>query len=140
MNPCARIIMSSIGFRLRKERERLGHSQSELAELASTTRKTQFNYETDARRPDADYLAAVAAVGIDVLFVLTGSPEGVPPVLLTDEEKELLLHFRNAPDAVRRAAVGALLSASPVPTPLVKRKLSTRPKLTTGAPRSVKGE
>jgi transcriptional regulator with XRE-family HTH domain len=105
--------MSSIGSRLRQERERLGHSQSELAELGSTTRKTQFNYETDARRPDADYLAAIAAVGVDVLLVLTGSSEGVPPTPLTVEEQELLDHFRKAPDAVRRAAMGALMSASP---------------------------
>lgn len=132
--------MSSIGFRLRKERERLGHSQSELAELGSTTRKTQFNYETDARRPDADYLAAVAAVGIDVLFVLTGSSEGVPSVLLTDEEKELLLHFRKAPEAVRRAAIGALLSASSVPTASAKKKLSTSQRLASGFRQGIKSE
>ena len=118
--------MSSIGFRLRKERERLGHSQSELAELGSTTRKTQFNYETDARRPDADYLAAVAAVGLDVLFVLTGSSEGIPPAPLTHEEQELLDHFRKAPNAVRRAAMGALLSASSAPTVAIKELSTSR--------------
>lgn len=128
--------MSSIGSRLRQERERLGHSQSELAELGSTTRKTQFNYETDARRPDADYLAAIAAAGVDVLLVLTGSSEGVPPTPLTLEEQELLDHFRKAPDAVRRAAMGALLSASPVPAVAVKKKLSTSQKPATKSRRS----
>ena len=110
--------MSSIGSRLREERERLGHSQSDLAELGGTQRKSQFNYETDARRPDADYLAAIAASGVDVLYVLTGNSDGVPPQPLTPEEQVLLDHFRSAPEAVRRAALGALLSSSPSQPPL----------------------
>ncbi|MGI4778327.1 MAG: helix-turn-helix domain-containing protein [Janthinobacterium lividum] len=104
--------MSSIGSRLREERDRLGYNQSELAEIGGTQRKTQFNYETDARRPDADYLAAVAAAGVNMLYVLTGSTEGIPTIQITAEESQLLEHFRNAPNAVRKAAMGALLSAS----------------------------
>ena len=112
--------MSSIGSRLREERDRLGYNQSELAEIGGTQRKTQFNYETDARRPDAGYLAAVAFAGIDVLYVLTGSSEGVPLSSLAPEEEELLDLFRKAPEAVQRAALGALLSAS---TPTAMRKI-----------------
>ena len=120
--------MSSIGSRLREERDRLGYNQSELAELGATTRKTQFNYETDARRPDADYLAAVTSAGMDVLYVLTGSSEGVLMSSLTPEEEELLDLFRKAPDAVKQAALGALLSAS---APAAKRKISASKKSST---------
>ncbi|WP_219214128.1 helix-turn-helix domain-containing protein [Variovorax boronicumulans] len=114
--------MSSIGSRLRDERERLGYNQSDLAELGGSTRKSQFNYETDARRPDADYLAAIAAVGLNVLFILTGSEEGAEPIQFTAEERDLFEHFRKAPSAVRRAAMGALLSAAPASMPKEARR------------------
>lgn len=115
--------MSSIGSRLRDQRERLEYNQSDLAEIGGTTRKSQFLYETDARRPDADYLAAIAAVGLNVLFILTGSEEGAEPIQFTAEERELLKHFRNAPSAVRKAAMGALLSATPTAMPKQERRL-----------------
>ncbi|MDM0091660.1 MULTISPECIES: helix-turn-helix transcriptional regulator [unclassified Variovorax] len=114
--------MSSIGSRLRDQRERLEYNQSDLAEIGGTTRKSQFLYETDARRPDADYLAAIAAVGLNVLFILTGSEEGAEPIQFTAEERDLLEHFRKAPSAVRKAAMGALLSATPTAMPRQERR------------------
>lgn len=65
--------MSTIGERLRKERERLGLNQTAFAEAGGVQKRAQINYEKDERFPDAGYLAAVAAVGVDVLFVLTGT-------------------------------------------------------------------
>lgn len=105
--------LSSIGSRLRDERERLGYSQSRWCELCGTTRKTQFLYETDARRPDADYLAAAAEARADVLFIVTGATEQTSPKTLTGEEQALVQHYRAAPPAVRKAALAALLSALP---------------------------
>lgn len=110
--------MSSIGDRLREERERLGLNQTQLAELAGTTRKSQFNYETNARKADSDYLVAVAAAGVDVLYVLTGEKAGSPAASLTAEEQTMLAYFREASKEVRRAALGALLGAAPGPGPL----------------------
>lgn len=66
-----------LGDRLREERERLGFKQSDFAALAGSTRKTQFNYESGERNPDAAYLQAILGVGADVLYILTGRP-GVP--------------------------------------------------------------
>lgn len=105
--------MGSIGDRIRRERERLELTQTELSDLLGTTRKTQFNYETDARRPDADYLAALAAAGADVRYVLTGQASPPPQVVLSAEERLMLDYFREAPPAIRKAAMGALLSATP---------------------------
>jgi transcriptional regulator with XRE-family HTH domain len=62
----------SIGNRLREERERLGFSQSSFAEITGAHRKSQGNYELGERMPDAAYLAAIAAAGADVLYILTG--------------------------------------------------------------------
>lgn len=61
-----------IGQRLRAERQRLRLTQVELAEAARVSKTSQINYEAGTRSPDADYLAAVAARGVDVLYVVTG--------------------------------------------------------------------
>ncbi|NMQ05281.1 XRE family transcriptional regulator [Candidatus Accumulibacter phosphatis] len=94
--------MSSIGNRLREERERLGMSQPAMAAVCGVTMRSQRNYEKDERLPDASYLASATKVNVDVLFVLTGqrSP-GVPS--LTPEESALLDNFRHSPPAARQA-------------------------------------
>lgn len=72
----------SIGERLRKVREDKGLSQSAFAEIAEqkgvagATRQSQANYEKGKQAPSAAYLAAIAAAGADVHFILTGeSPQ-----------------------------------------------------------------
>ena len=64
--------MSQVGARLREERMRIGLSQDEFAAVAAVTRRTQSAYETDARAPDTTYLHALAGVGVDIVYVLTG--------------------------------------------------------------------
>jgi transcriptional regulator with XRE-family HTH domain len=61
-----------IGARLREERERLGLNQEGFGQLGGVRKQAQLLYEKDERKPDSDYLVAVAAAGVDVLFVLTG--------------------------------------------------------------------
>jgi transcriptional regulator with XRE-family HTH domain len=66
--------MSPFGDRLRLERERAGLTQPVLAERCGVTMRSQRNYEKGERSPDAEYLTALAAMGLDVQFVLTGVP------------------------------------------------------------------
>lgn len=61
-----------IGVRLRTERERLGKTQADMGAVAGVTRQTQSNYESGERAPDVAYLAAIAQVGVDVQYVVTG--------------------------------------------------------------------
>jgi transcriptional regulator with XRE-family HTH domain len=75
-----------ISDRLREERERLGFTQASLADKLSVSRNTQVNYERGDRIPDATYLAAFAACGADVMWVLTGmrplmATEAAPPAI-----------------------------------------------------------
>ncbi|RMQ94562.1 putative DNA-binding protein [Pseudomonas savastanoi pv. glycinea] len=63
--------MIEIGRRLRQERKRLGLSQKEMGELGGVAANAQGKYESGERAPRADYLAALAKAGVDVLFVLT---------------------------------------------------------------------
>lgn len=98
--------------RLKSERERLGYSQSEFADLAHATRKTVFNWESGSGTPGADVLAAWADVGLDVLYVVTGDRSFVPPKKLTSEEETMLDYFHQASKEARKAALRALLSAT----------------------------
>lgn len=62
----------TIGARLREERLRLALSQRELGEIGGVEANAQRHYEDASRFPKANYLAAIAAAGVDVLYVLTG--------------------------------------------------------------------
>lgn len=64
--------MSTIGKRLREERDRFGLNQEFFAKFGGVQRRAQINYEQDERVPDAAYLAAIASMGADVLYILTG--------------------------------------------------------------------
>lgn len=64
--------MGTIGERLKEERKRFDFSQEALAQLGGVQRRAQINYESGERMPDAAYLAAVAQIGVDVLYVVTG--------------------------------------------------------------------
>lgn len=96
----------TISKRLLEERKRLKMSQTEFAQCAGTTKKSQIEYEKERLPAFAAYLAAIAAAGVDVQYVLTGQRSAEP--VLTHEEKNLLDAWQNAPQAVRAAALAAL--------------------------------
>lgn len=97
-----------IGARLKEERMRVGLSQAEIAALGGLSNKTQLGYESDARSPDANYLAALRKVGIDVLYVITG--ERISGTSLSAAEDALLQSFRQLDDAGQAAALASLKS------------------------------
>ncbi len=61
-----------IGGRLREERERLGRTQIEFAELGSASKRSQTDWEQGNLVPNGEYLATIAIHGVDVGYVLTG--------------------------------------------------------------------
>ncbi|AQU84904.1 MULTISPECIES: XRE family transcriptional regulator [unclassified Halomonas] len=61
-----------IGERLKEERERIGLSQTALAQIGGVGKTTQIKYEKGASNPDSSYLSAVADEGIDIFYVLKG--------------------------------------------------------------------
>lgn len=104
--------MPSIADRLRQAREALGMSQQALAERCGVTARSQRNYESGERYPDAQYLAAIAGLGVNVHHVLTGVLETSPVAVLSGEERMLVESYREAVPAVRKAAMAALLSGA----------------------------
>lgn len=108
--------MDTIGERLREERERLDFSQAAFGAIGGVAKRAQIHYEQGERSPDANYLAALAKVGVDIRYVVTGERKGPIPVKLTEEEAAMLAYWREASKPVRRAALGALIGAGPAST------------------------
>lgn len=65
---------AGFGLRLRGERKRVGLTQSELASAGGVSTSSQGAYEAETHKPDIAYLTAIAAVGIDVTYVVLGAP------------------------------------------------------------------
>lgn len=107
-----------IAERLKEERGRLGFSQADFAEIAGAHRKSQGNYESGERFPDAAYLAAIAKAGADIQYIVTGVRSDAA---LTPDERELLALYRTAPLAGKMAAAGALQGAMNANQPKAKQ-------------------
>ncbi|WP_220816081.1 helix-turn-helix domain-containing protein [Pseudomonas paralcaligenes] len=107
--------MGGIGDRLREERDRLGLSQAAFGEIGGVKANAQGNYEKGDRSPDAAYLAAVAAHGVDVLYVVTGERTPQAADSITDAEAKVLECYRALPAAdqgvVERTAAALAESA-----------------------------
>lgn len=88
----------TIGARLREERSRLGVSQTELAVACGIAKNTQLNYEKDERSPDAKYLTAAEALGMDVYYVLIGKRLPISSDQLSPFEIEMLSYLKDLSD------------------------------------------
>jgi len=99
--------------RLREERKRLGLNQDGFAALGGVQRTAQINYEKGERNPDAAYLSAIAAAGVDVTYILTGVRTSAA---LEADETALLDNYRRCPeqgkDAIRRTVSALSLPVS----------------------------
>jgi|SRR5450830_394097 len=105
--------MRSIGEILKEERQRLGMNQEDFAAVAGLKRRAQTLYEQDERAPDALYLRALAGIGVDVHYILTG--ERVQSAV-TSDEKELLDGYRSM-DVRGKAGVLGMIGGMRSPTP-----------------------
>lgn len=103
----------NIGERLKEERERLCFTQPAFGAIGGVKKLAQLNYEKGERFPGADYLAAIAKVGADVQYIVTGIR---CPDALSDDESELIARFRKAPIAVKASALAGLAAGAESPT------------------------
>jgi len=62
----------NIGTRLKEEREFLGMSQSEFAEVADAKKHAQINWEKGVTTPNGAALEAWSKIGVDIQYVITG--------------------------------------------------------------------
>lgn len=106
----------TIEERLKEERLRLGYTQPDFAALAGKTKKTMIDYEKGVTSPDAKFLAAIAAAGADVQYILTGERFlADAPARLPAEEAQLLAWLRGLNEAARTGLMlfAANAAASP---------------------------
>lgn len=84
-----------IGVRLKEERERLGLTQPAFAEAAGAAKRTLIEWEKGTTSPNSVQLSALAAIGVDVYYVLTGEPN----LFITDEKvkQQIKRHESAAP-------------------------------------------
>lgn len=98
----------ALGDRLREERDRLSLTQDELGQIGGVNRNSQGKYEKGERNPDSAYLEAVAAAGVDVLYVLTGKRQPIEATALTPEEQEVVTYFRGLSEKSKDASLRML--------------------------------
>lgn len=69
---------NQIGARLKEERERLGLTQQTFSALAGAGKRTLITWESGETSPNAVQLSALAAAGVDALYLLTGNRTAAP--------------------------------------------------------------
>jgi transcriptional regulator with XRE-family HTH domain len=108
--------MDNFPIRLKQERRRLRMNQTELANAGGVQKQAQFTYEKGLRYPDASYLAGIAEVGVDVLYLLTGRTSDPATLALNGDEERLLAGYRELKLREKTgvlALVGAIIGTSP---------------------------
>lgn len=68
--------MIEFSKRLREERERVGLSQAKFAEACGVGKTAQYTYERGERQPSYAYMEAAEKLGVDTLYVFTGTRTG----------------------------------------------------------------
>ncbi|MCY1422142.1 Helix-turn-helix domain protein [compost metagenome] len=100
------------GERLRAERERLGLTQQQMADAAGVRREMWSKYERGVAVPGGDVFEALAALRVDLMFVLAGdAPTSLTPQLPADEQL-LLDTYRGLSAAKKKQLLASLLTGS----------------------------
>lgn len=113
--------------RLREERDALGFTQEAMAEKAGISKRSYCAYEAGETAPSAKLLAALALMGVDVAYLLTGQRVGgasapPPPRAVSEGDRILLDNFHAAPAQVQAGVKTALGAFAPAGAGVKSRK------------------
>lgn len=86
--------MPQLPKRLAIERKRLGLTQPQLAKVCGTSFRTYCAYEAGETEPRGAFFSALAGVGMDVLFILTGTRDLQVERSLSGSEAALVDAYR----------------------------------------------
>lgn len=103
--------MSTIGCRIKEERERLGLSQPQLAALAKASKRTVIEWEKTATSPNAVQLSALAEHGLDAHYVVTGTRSNKPTDNYLSESEVALVNYYRRTDPTHREMVSEVCEA-----------------------------
>ena len=97
--------MDIFGQRLKSERKRLGMNQGEFAIIAGVSKPSQARYESGDRKPDIDYLHAIAQHGVDVMYIILGTPRLTDLTRLdgfAEEAAQFVHEIDGSPEALKQ--------------------------------------
>ena len=120
-----------IGERLKEERERLGFTQPQFAEIAGAAKRTLIEWEKGSTSPTAVQLSALSAAGVDIDYIVTGfrkevfdktADEHMPEHIrepgktgfLSAKEEKIIEGYRRGDEAKK----SAILATSQAPLPI----------------------
>lgn len=103
----------TIHVRIKNERERLGLSQTAFGAIGDVGKTTVIAWERGTAFPNAAFLAAIANTGVDVQYVVTGTPSGSA---IAPDEQVLLDGYRALDVPTRRRMLAFMLGGGD-PTP-----------------------
>ncbi|WP_405045817.1 helix-turn-helix domain-containing protein [Pseudomonas aeruginosa] len=97
-------------------------NQTDFAAQLNVSKNSQYNYEKGERSPDALYLSAADAFGVDVLYVITGRRLPAELDALSQSELDVLGYMTSMDEADRVAYVrmGRALSKAAATRPTKK--------------------
>ena len=98
-----------IGSRLREERERLGLTQTEFANMGEASKRSQTDWEQGKLVPNGEFLANIAERGADIGYILTGERNGNK---LSPEENQYLTALRQLDERGKDCMLGMLAAMS----------------------------
>lgn len=103
------------GQRLKAARENSGLSQAAFGRLGGVSLRVQQRYESGDSVPDQRYFAALASMGYDILYLITGHRTPLKKSALSVEESNLIGNYRKAAAEGRKAiqATSAALATQP---------------------------
>jgi transcriptional regulator with XRE-family HTH domain len=104
--------------RLREKRDALGFTQDVMAAKAGISKRSYCAYEAGETAPSAKLLAALANMGVDVGYLLTGQHTGgasadEPARAVSEGDRTLLANFHAAPAQVQAGVKTALGTFKP---------------------------
>lgn len=102
--------MSTMGERVKQERERLGLTIPQFAEMAGAKKNTVIDWQKDVSSPPAAKLAALATIGVDVQFVITGVRSASA---LAPDEIQLVEQYRAMDVETKRRTMAMVYGGTP---------------------------
>jgi len=82
--------MEDFGKRLKAERERLALFRQRLRRLVASGRRPSTTYERGEREPNWSYMTMAEGLGVDVMYVFTGTRKGEDGVYAKAYKQTLL--------------------------------------------------
>ncbi|CAG4920911.1 hypothetical protein R54767_04761 [Paraburkholderia gardini] len=86
-----------------------------MANAGGVQKHAQLNYEKGLRFPDASYLAGIAVVGVDVLYLLTGRTSDPATLALDGDEERLLAGYRELKPREKKGVLALVAAITGAP-------------------------